>query len=465
MAFSNQDIIAAYNQRGGASEAEFATWANSQGVSNDQLLSARSELVGSAPAPVASPVAAPAADRWTDQQYTDFRNWSSGKDLNTILAKGQEVGATADELGKAFGQYGGTGEQVKAASGYGGAVLGDADKWSFNTQSGWTKKQETPKTGINLSQLQGTTSWDVSPNQTVQTQLEQIIAADSPLMQQARARALQAANERGLLNSSMAVTAGQSALYDAAMPIAQQDASTYADAGRFNADASNTFSRDNNAFVRDSFMADFNLSANEWAKQQDQLRTFAQMDYTQKQTLERDAIQNGYTSARDAILNGYQVARDETTNTFTLKRDDKQNQFTAGQQDKQNTYAATEAEKDRTAAYQRSVLGVSAPAADTSVQRTQMQITADARNNLATLKTEWAGKIVAINTGDYTPEQKGAALTTLTSAYAPIAESYAVAAGLDPTTASLGLRYEAQSAAPAPTTNVVQNVTQGGDGG
>jgi hypothetical protein len=43
-------------------------------------------------------------------------------------------------------------------------------------------------------------------------------------MQQAAARANQAANGRGLLNSSMAVQAGQAAVMDRAMPIAQYDA-------------------------------------------------------------------------------------------------------------------------------------------------------------------------------------------------------------------------------------------------
>lgn len=167
-----------------------------------------------------------------------------------------------------------------------------------------------PSTGINLSQVQGTTPWTVQPNQTVQAQLQQIIASDSPLMQQARTRALQTANGRGLLNSTMSQTAADSAMYDAAYPIAAADAGLYGEAARFNADSSNTFSRDNNAFTRDAFMADFNLAANEWAKQQDQVRTLSTMDYESRLTLDRDAIQNGYQSARDAIQNGYAIDSD-----------------------------------------------------------------------------------------------------------------------------------------------------------
>ena len=61
---------------------------------------------------------------------------------------------------------------------------------------------------------------------TVQGQLSNIIDANSPLMQRAAARADANSNARGLLNSSMAIGASQGAVMDAAMPIAQADASS-----------------------------------------------------------------------------------------------------------------------------------------------------------------------------------------------------------------------------------------------
>lgn len=66
-----------------------------------------------------------------------------------------------------------------------------------------------------------------APSDTVQGQIGGIIAANSPLMQQAHRRAMERMNSRGLLNSSLAVQAGESALYDAALPIAQADAGVY----------------------------------------------------------------------------------------------------------------------------------------------------------------------------------------------------------------------------------------------
>jgi hypothetical protein len=77
-------------------------------------------------------------------------------------------------------------------------------------------------------------AWTVDPNQTVQGQIAGITSKDSELMTMADTRATQALNRRGLANSSMAEQAREAALYEAAMPIAQQDAQTYATAGQYN---------------------------------------------------------------------------------------------------------------------------------------------------------------------------------------------------------------------------------------
>jgi hypothetical protein len=120
--------------------------------------------------------------------------------------------------------------------------------------------------------------WNVDNPQTVQGQVKNIIDDNSPLMQQAQTRSLQQMNGRGLINSSMAVGAGQSALYDAALPMAQQDASTYANAaktnadygqqvGMFNAAAANDTSKVNAGFTQQTNLA--NTAAQNTAKAQD----------------------------------------------------------------------------------------------------------------------------------------------------------------------------------------------------
>ena len=68
----------------------------------------------------------------------------------------------------------------------------------------------------------------ITPESTVSQQLATILAQGSPLQSIAEDRSRQEAQRKGLLSSSMAVGAGQKALTESALPIAQQDAKTYA---------------------------------------------------------------------------------------------------------------------------------------------------------------------------------------------------------------------------------------------
>jgi hypothetical protein len=78
-------------------------------------------------------------------------------------------------------------------------------------------------------------TWTPDAKATVQGQLADITSQDNILNQMARQQGLQEGNRRGLMNSTMSAEAGQAALYRNALPIAQQDASTFAQAGQFNA--------------------------------------------------------------------------------------------------------------------------------------------------------------------------------------------------------------------------------------
>jgi len=98
--------------------------------------------------------------------------------------------------------------------------------------------------------------WNIDGSQTVAGQLKDLLNPNNPLMQQARTGALEQMNNRGLSNSSMALTAGDAAAYQAAMPIAQADAATYAKATSYNADQKNQFALQGN-----------NLSSSQWIAQ------------------------------------------------------------------------------------------------------------------------------------------------------------------------------------------------------
>ncbi len=91
------------------------------------------------------------------------------------------------------------------------------------------KAVEAPsyKPGMATSTGYQAAPYKVEPQGLVQNQLQSIVAKDSPLMQQAARISNQKMNDRGLVNSSMAIGAGQDAVISQAAPIAQADAAAY----------------------------------------------------------------------------------------------------------------------------------------------------------------------------------------------------------------------------------------------
>lgn len=105
--------------------------------------------------------------------------------------------------------------------------------------TGYNATTATAAPGVQAGNAQAglvqATDWQDDPGQVVANRVRDILAEDSPLMQQAQTRALQQQNARGTRNSSMAIGAAQAAMIDAALPIAQQDAQTSAQRAQFNA--------------------------------------------------------------------------------------------------------------------------------------------------------------------------------------------------------------------------------------
>lgn len=123
------------------------------------------------------------------------------------------------------------------------------------TQNEWWKSTDA------AAPIGPVTQWTPTTDQTVAGQVDKVIAADSPLMQRAATRADQQMNKRGLMNSSMAVGAGQAAVMDAALPIAQQDAQTSAQAAQFNASAQNAAQTQSNTIRQQAASQNFAAAA------------------------------------------------------------------------------------------------------------------------------------------------------------------------------------------------------------
>lgn len=144
-----------------------------------------------------------------------------------------------------------------------------------------------------------TTDWTPDANSTVAGQVAKITAAGSPLIDQAETAAKQQMNKRGLLNSSLAITAGQDAVYRTALPIASQDASTFAEAGRFNAGAKNSASQFNTGMLAD--LGKFNATAANQATLQQRDAGISSGQMQQQAELNRKQIQQQYDNQRQML--------------------------------------------------------------------------------------------------------------------------------------------------------------------
>ena len=80
---------------------------------------------------------------------------------------------------------------------------------------------------------------NVQANETVDGQLQMLLAENSPVLQQQRAQAMRAAADRGMANSALAASGADDAMTKAATTIASQDAGTYGKAADYNVTANN----------------------------------------------------------------------------------------------------------------------------------------------------------------------------------------------------------------------------------
>lgn len=271
-------------------QAEQGIWGGVDGNFHGDTYDVRDQKLGigkyAAPAGTSQPATTNTANSNSSSKIqADAVGLKTQADLNRYFATS---GYTAEQLAAALPQYGGVADYQNAMAKGIAAYNGVGSGSSFSASSG------TPQ--MNLAGLQGATNMGVDPKtQTVAGQLQSVLASDSPLIQQARTRALQSQNANGRLNSTMAAGAADAAMYDAALQIATPDANTYNLAAQTNAATANTFGRDANAFTRSQDMANFNVNANNWAAQQEAARQAAR-----DKALNEQGVSNSDTATKNA---------------------------------------------------------------------------------------------------------------------------------------------------------------------
>jgi len=214
---------------------------------------------------------------------------------------------------------------------------------------------------INPSTLTGpATRSIVSADETVSGQMDKILASNSPLLQRAKTRAAQAANSRGLLNSSMGVQAGEEAVLTTAMPMAQQDAATYNKQGLTNQTAANQFGLSNQNFQQQTGKGAYADTTNPGGllganlanqlKLQTAQNTFATgekaLDRSQQTSMQTG--QNTFASGESALGRAQQTSMQTGQNTFASGEAALGRAQQTSLQDDQQTFATDEKALDRT---------------------------------------------------------------------------------------------------------------------
>lgn len=171
---------------------------------------------------------------------------------------------------------------------------------------------------------------------TVVGQLNSLLASDSPYIKAQEQKAKEVSASRGMLNSTLAAQAGRTAAINAALPIAQTDATEFNKFGlqqqnaenlqtnskaeaiasgelvKQKAEISQTAQNLQNAFT--SALAGANEESKTWltALQNDHNKTMSEMQYTQNQVLQNQDISakmaESVRTQTSAIMQNYQIS-------------------------------------------------------------------------------------------------------------------------------------------------------------
>jgi hypothetical protein len=187
-----------------------------------------------------------------DQQIKDW--FGTGKSDNEVAQRSAELNLNQGQITNALSVgRSGTQDPNKVNS----YVADTSNGYAWDTNGGLINAPSTGtgtgtgtnpalNTSFSSPSYAPSSNWNVQADQTVEGRINRLIDPNNPLIAQARANSAQQMNQRGLLNSSIASTAADSAAYQAAMPIAQSDAATYARAAEINTNQENQFKTQSN---------------------------------------------------------------------------------------------------------------------------------------------------------------------------------------------------------------------------
>lgn len=216
------------------------------------------------------------------------------------------------------------------------------------------------------SQYQAATQ-DYDESKGVAGRIDTMLRSGSPLMESARTRAAQASAQRGLLNSSMAVQAGQQAMLDSAAPIAQADAQFYSQQRLANQQALNQAAAQNAQLRTQTGMEGLKLG--ESARQFDVGQAADTLKYGTQFGLERDKLAESQRQ--------FNVTDSGTNSRFSAELGEKARQFNVGEANKSNLTQMELSSRERIASM------------DDATRRAIAQLDADTKQQVADMENNW----------------------------------------------------------------------------
>jgi hypothetical protein len=172
-----------------------------------------------------------------DDTTSQIANWASAKYGNAapaLTSYAAREGGYSDPLSNAAGLS--APATVTATPSWASAAAGPAPAIPVPTGS-WSAFQAPEAPTVNTTQIDPSklATRTVDPGrETVSGQINSLLSENSPVLQQARNDALRTANDRGMLNSTLAASGGTDAVIRSAAQIGSQDATTWGNAADYN---------------------------------------------------------------------------------------------------------------------------------------------------------------------------------------------------------------------------------------
>ncbi len=159
--------------------------------------------------------------------------------------------------------------------------------------------------------------------ETVSGNINRIIQSDSPLMQQTRSNSKKASTEKGLLNSSAAIAAGEQAVISQATQIAQGDALAFQNQGNREHDITKL----NMTFDNDSLLMDKDHTFKSGESVLNREHDKSMLDTQGVQRLNELSVKNSYTESLTKMNAGIQKSRDNMLHGLNLEAMDQQSRL------------------------------------------------------------------------------------------------------------------------------------------